>query len=1027
MIFIYLISCLVNVKSKVSYIIITFLLSFLIGKIYCQDEIFVFDIIGEKEGLPNNYVNKFLQDDQGFIWITTFDGLVKYDGINFQEFRYNRLDKKSISENILSSIHQDKSRNLWIITSSADINIKLADTDSFISNEKLSFPRLNANNITSLLPIDNGDVWISGDKGIEVIQVKGQSFSYLDEVCFEKLAQESFSQLNVIFQDKKQRIWLGGHNGLYLINDPKCPNPLKINSKKVIDINEDRTGIIWVATSGEKDRIYRFNEAIKSLEPEKSITSDSKSGNIGICFDFDNRLWYSEFGRQLNIYDLANDSMIMRSEENSNLRGKQFFRAPFCDNNGNIWIGENGILKFNYPKGFHNLYYPDTDSRSNSFVDYDGTFLWIGFKEAGILRINPLDNKSEFIDFSSKSKLDPGLITKLIKIDDQRRLLAGFGNIYQYNILNNDLQSFKLSGTNRAMIKDSKSRIWIGGLSGLHLFEVDKGITHSYKIPDKNQSQRQFIQALAEDSNQKIWVGSGTLGFAYFDELNNSLLKVETKDVNGQVIEFKNINDLCYDEQHELIWIGTDAGLLKYHIEDDYIEIFDVNNGIENDYIQAVLLDNEGQLWVSSNSGLAFLDQFTKTFIKYSTKDGLANSVYYNRSKTKLPDGQLFFGGQYGVDYFNPSEIRKNPSPPQVACTFFSINGEVMPVPSLDDLKKGFMLNHSDNYLELSFSANHFSSAESNRFYYKFQETHEKWIELESNPKVVLPNLSVGNYKLMIKAESYDGIPIEENLIIPIRITPPIYLKPWFIILFTFLTLGGAIYFIRKREQNIKAKEEIKLKLNKKINDLEKRALLAQMNPHFVFNCLNSIQHFMYSKDIENAMNYLTKFSRIIRSVMNFSTQERISIQEEIEFIENYIELEQMRFSEKFTYEINIDPSIDIYSGDIPPFFIQPQVENSIKHGLIGKSQKKGHITINMDKVQDHLKIQIIDNGIGRSNSITQQNKNINENGRGITLTDERLEHLNSEKNYQQMKIEDLKDNEGLASGTKVEFILPFD
>ncbi len=240
--------------------------------------------------------------------------------------------------------------------------------------------------------------------------------------------------------------------------------------------------------------------------------------------------------------------------------------------------------------------------------------------------------------------------------------------------------------------------------------------------------------------------------------------------------------------------------------------------------------------------------------------------------------------------------------------------------------------------------------------------------------------------------------------------------------------MAGALYFlIYYREQSIKKKDRQEAEVNRKIAELEKRALQAQMNPHFIYNSMNSIQQFMIIHDIEGAMKYLTKFSRILRTVLNISAQNRIPLADEIKLIEDYLELENMRFPNKFTWTIHVSPDINIHSVEIPPFFIQPQVENAIRHGLLKKATQ-GHLRIEITAEDHHLHILVEDNGIGREAAMAAKSKGgvINES-KGLAIVKERLAHLGSSNGFKPFKVVDLYDNEQRPAGTRVEITLPLD
>jgi LytS/YehU family sensor histidine kinase len=214
--------------------------------------------------------------------------------------------------------------------------------------------------------------------------------------------------------------------------------------------------------------------------------------------------------------------------------------------------------------------------------------------------------------------------------------------------------------------------------------------------------------------------------------------------------------------------------------------------------------------------------------------------------------------------------------------------------------------------------------------------------------------------------------------------------------------------------------------VSRKISELEKRALQAQMNPHFIYNCMNSIQQFMVVHDFEGAMKYLTRFSRILRAVLNMSAQSRVPLTDEIKLIEDYLELENMRFPNKFSYRIDVDPDLNVHTVEIPPFFIQPQVENAIRHGLLRK-EGGGLLVLNIRQEETYLKVTVEDNGIGRRASLALRLDESHRESKGLSIVQERLSHLHQANGIHPLTITDLYDASDNPAGTKVEVFLPLD
>ena len=264
---------------------------------------------------------------------------------------------------------------------------------------------------------------------------------------------------------------------------------------------------------------------------------------------------------------------------------------------------------------------------------------------------------------------------------------------------------------------------------------------------------------------------------------------------------------------------------------------------------------------------------------------------------------------------------------------------------------------------------------------------------------------------------NWDAKIIEYTIII----APAFWQTKWFQLLCILAVIGLIIYFVQKRINSIRKKEQQKSKYEKELLELEAKALRSQMNPHFIFNCLNSIKSLIQQHEEEKSVNYLTTFSKLIRTLFTNADKKEISLFDEIETCKLYLQLEAMRFDTKFSYEMKIDDKLDLKSFMVPALIIQPFIENAIWHGIVPKGDA-GHVEVYVMKKNNSVEICIDDNGIGREAS--RQNKSassLTHQSKGVNLTQLRLE-LDNLLRQRQAKLEtiDKKDEKGLATGTKV-------
>jgi LytS/YehU family sensor histidine kinase len=302
---------------------------------------------------------------------------------------------------------------------------------------------------------------------------------------------------------------------------------------------------------------------------------------------------------------------------------------------------------------------------------------------------------------------------------------------------------------------------------------------------------------------------------------------------------------------------------------------------------------------------------------------------------------------------------------------------------------------------------------------------NKKW-QVTRNQNLEFPALPPGEYTLELQAINRFGV---KSQLIPISfvVEAPFWGTWWFSTL--FLSLAGAAVFLILNHRNQKEKERLeqKMEIEKKWAELEQQALQAQMNPHFIFNCLNSIQQYFLTNDGEKANKFLSMFAALVRETLHFSSQKSIRVSDEVRYLSRYLELEKMRFGDHFVYEIFVDPKLPSNFIEIPALMLQPYVENAIRHGVRHRASGTGFIRISFVMKDEELHCIVADNGIGRDKSKQLKGRQpVEYQSRGMELGQKRIEALN--KLFQreiQVKIYDKKDAQGLALGTEVQLIIP--
>jgi len=480
--------------------------------------------------------------------------------------------------------------------------------------------------------------------------------------------------------------------------------------------------------------------------------------------------------------------------------------------------------------------------------------------------------------------------------------------------------------------------------------------------------QRMFlektIEAIAEDQDGNLWIGLNSGGII---KLQNGELK---KAGSTNYLTSKSISDLYFDRAGNL-WIGT---------------------------------SNSGLYQMSSLPGVSY--DSPKVFSKRndSLNEETTLPVRINNETTGIPTSD--------------KKLIGDETPPMVFISAININNQDTAVLNLYELK------HSQNFIKFSFSGVSASNFDQLQYRYKLWGINTDWI-YTSGTEAQYTTLPPGKYTFEVNAMNKDGVWSEKPAKVNLQIKYPFWQKWWFIVT-SILVFGLLIYYLVKQwMKSVRNKEKLNVETEKRIANLELQALRAQMNPHFLFNTVSSIQYYITANDSKSALKYLSKFAKLMRAIMENSKSPRIAIAEELRVLKLYLELESLRFKEKFNYKIIIDPEIDCEYEDIPPMLVQPYIENALNHGIINK-EGPGKIEITLKKAGPYLVCCVEDDGIGRAKAQEiKESKLYTHKSRGMSITQSRLEIINKMQNSNlNVEVEDLFENK-IPAGTKVKIYIP--
>jgi ligand-binding sensor domain-containing protein len=990
------------------------------------------------------------------MWFGTWDGLNKFDGYNFTI--YNVSD--GLNDHTILCMVEDKDGNMWIGTNRG-LNKFNRQTQTF---QKFDFQTRDSINpfmgsIRSIVISGDSLLWVGTRNGLYQFNPETEEYSGYFTSLSQDLVSPRSNSINHVFEANDGILWLSTTYGLVKF-DPQTkrstryyhvPNDEGSLSNNYINcVIQDVSGNFWIGTrkglnfyDSESQKITRFihNPANPNSISGNDIRSiyEAKNGQI----------WIGTYNKGLNVYDKErNEFKIYKWDINtkSSISNNRIF-SLLEDNTGNVWIGTYmGINKINkHINSFIHHQVEDENTRKlNSqfiwdfFVD-DENDLWIATSE-GVNIIDSNTGRFRYIlhDPDNSNSLSGNEVRSMLYDPDQNCVWLGlFGmGLNKYNLETQEIRHY-LPDVNKNsisssfvidMARDKKGNIWLGTSRGLNklnpvnnTFEVFENINS-----DTTSLSNDVVFAVFIDRDDNIWAGTN-LGLNLYNPLSNKFVRYFFDvDKNASANTIFSINQ----DYSGRLWLGTSGGgLIRFYPETGDYKIYTTNEGLPNNIVYGVQFDHDNNLWLSTNLGLAKFYVIGERFVNYDVKDGIQSYEFNLGSSYKDQDGKMYFGGMNGYNVFDPGEITTNLNKPVIVVSAFRKFNEKQPTEYFNG--DTIVLNHDDNFFSFEIAALDYTNPMKNKYMYYLENFDKDWIRGDASHRFAeYKKVQPGSYTFYAKGSNNDGIWNQEGIKLTIVINPPWYKTLIFRVSFITLLVFLVWFLITRRIRVLNHRHRMErkmLEIEKQKFELEQKTLQLQMNPHFIFNSLNSIQSFILTHNTKMAVTYLGKFSRLMRLILNNSGKKYVVLKEELMAIQHYLELEKLRFDNKFLYALEVDEKIDTEFIEIPPMIIQPFIENAIIHGILHKPDK-GFIEIRLLLRDDKLAVSITDDGVGRKKAEEiKQKTGIKRKSKGMGITQERLAMLNKDifDGYS-AKIIDLKDDAGNPNGTRVELLIHY-
>ncbi len=1029
-----------------------------------------------EQGLADNWVHVAMRDSHGFLWFGTEGGLSRFDGTNFLNFNEQKDNPAALSSNSVIDMCEDPDGTFWLAVLDGGLNHFDPATGKFESwKTDPIHPEWGTDPLSIISVCQDGDLlWLgSYHHGLGCFDKKKRQY-----VGWWAFREDNLSERTFEYNSAKQVIadrwnpdilWVAAGNRGLAKFDKRTGSfditPIEDNFSNAgvaaLKLVQDENGKIWIATwsagvasfDPETRQLKKFPYNIplwKKGDANRNVVSAIIEKNAGELWVATQDQGFGVFNKNSGEYHFVENRLSGESiERDRNCDGL------YLDPEQRLWVlGYQGGVRSYYPKS-QSFQYISLAS-GNGTLEHDQVTAFShkpGQKSIFIATANSgcYEMSLDLAQLKQLAKPIPGGLFpdfRALLVDSKgnvwagaKETLGGQSSLYFLRPGKAFFEPFILPLKNPSpleksvndIFEDLKGNIWIAtSYFGIYKISPDRKVAKHYSADEGFEKEMRFFHQwwfftkMQEDQRGHIWLALKNGGLLDFDPDTEQFVQYD----EGNLLPSKNVNALEIGDDGS-VWIGANnRGLL--HIEYGkggvpYLENSG-RNSLAGTIISKIEKDGKGNLWLATNRGLVHYDVGKKSFKILGRNEGLKVPYLTEKGLAFFLDLGVLVGQPNGFCILQSLDDPSNSFvPTKVVLTDFKVFNKSYFYEKKIRNAKEVVLKPSEGVFSFEFAAPAALNPEMLAFEFMLDGLDGNWYSAYDRKSISYSGLSPGTYTFRVRASIVGEAGTSPETTLRIRILPDWWQTWWFIASLVLASILVVWAVIRYRTSQIRHEEKLKTEFYKKLSETEMRALRAQMNPHFIFNCLNSINHFVVRNDSQEAAKYISKFSRLIRLVLDNSSAQKVSLEKELEALRLYMDLEVMRFAGKFRYELWVDDHVDAQFTQVQPMLIQPFVENAIWHGLMHRPEG-GSVVVDVQHPSEHLLIvEIIDDGVGRARAAELESKtSLQHKPQGTSITADRLHMSNPDNpNSGKVTIHDLLDAEGLPSGTKVVLEIP--
>ena len=962
-----------------------------------------FKIINKNDGLASNDVRSITQDEEGTFWFACYDGgVTKFDGTNFISFTV----EDGLHSNFIRRVYYSKIYQTLFI----------GGDDGFYTYAKGKFEFYGKAN--GKLTEEHEILWFMEDKGfVYVFPFKDFAIKFYPEndeiIQMNGLKEESdrwWSLTSAFVTSKQDTIW---GNKFAISNSKGIFYPPTSKAGLVFNITEDDDGNVWLPIWGSQYwGIVRYN---------------------GTEFE--------DYSSKLGLDNIKCNSVL------------------FDKNNNTLFIGTDGNGLKAFPKKIF-TYYPTKDFTQTK-SEYRKLFYHNGspclLYKYQIIKLNPY-LKPQVIPIDILEKSDVSDLIKSIKLNRETnnidlntelwRLPEFYDVAYQNNSelwLSTTVGFFNLSFDLKNVVKavpidtrygqiafDARENLYNWGL-WLSTLDIIPN-PQNQKSPFNYQKYSQKNVDLPKEISKMLPVGDGMLFASLYGGLyhQDGSTFTHLNKANPELPE--NVSDMCHDIDGNVVFCSNTGEIGVGSITDGQFNIQRLWKDLDKSYgknFMWVICDKHYNIYVGTNRGMLVIHNPPVYSSIYNGIRFFSKSEGYTDFSVSSPilddEGNVWVASQDNLIQIDAEAINAvTPPSDKLILTQFETTDSTFVLGSVDEptYSKDWSFPYNSNNLTFHFNSINLINPDKDRFFVQLDGFDKAFRDIGIDRKVNYTNLPAGHYKFTIRSNNLNTLQKQSQTLLEFDIRPPYWQTWWFYLIVSIFIVGLVILLYNLRVKRIRKTAMVKLEMA----NLEMQALQSQMNPHFVFNVFNSLQRYILESDVDKGIMLLSDFSKMIRQTFNLSSKKIITLTEEINYLDSYLKLEQVRFANKFSYSISADSDLNISEVMIPAMLIQPMVENAVKHGLSPLEGKEGMLTVTFSSSDGKsLKCEIKDNGIGIDKSLAAKRDNTTRLSKALTITQRRIDLLgaSSKNDTYSVSLTDWSKLDPNMTGTLVEIILP--